>query len=194
MKVYTTVNPESISNIYFITDDDQKYGVIIDPGSFSSNVYKLVKFTGAEIKKIIITHNDTEQTGGITLIKRIYDAEIYARSDNIMDFKTTKVKNGSVIKEGDLEFKIIETPVHTYDSISILAEDTLFVGDIFEAGVLSTFEDRIEPSEYEFEIIKKHILSLPDNVIIYPGRGPATTVAIERKYNPYFKKFMDEKK
>lgn len=194
MKVFTTVNPDSISNIYFITDNEQKHGVIIDPGSFSSNVYKLIKFTGAEIKKIIITHNEEEQTGGIPIIKRIYDAEIFARNDYIMDFKVTLIKNGSVIKEGELELKIIETPVHTYDSISILAENTLFIGDIFEAGILSSFEDRTEPSEYEFNIIRKHILSLPDDVVIYPGRGPATTVEIERKYNPYFKKFMDEKK
>ena len=193
MKVYTTVSPNCITNIYLVTDNNQKYGVIIDPGSFALNVYKLIQLTGVQIKKIIVTHNDDEQTCGIPLIKRIYDAPIYAYNENIMDFKAIKVTNGSVITEGELEFKIIETPVHTYDSISILIDDTLFVGDIFQAGTLSSFEEgEKEPSRFEYEVIKKHILSLPDQVIIYPNKGPATTVEIERKFNPYFLKFLNE--
>ena len=189
MKVFTTVNPDCISNIYLITDDDQKYGVIIDPGSFALNVYKLVQSVGIEIKKIIITHNDIEQTAGIPVLKRIYNAEIFAYTDNIMGFKATNVMNGSIITEGNLKFKIIETPVHTYDSISILIEDTLFVGDILQAGTLSSLEkEKQEPSEIEFHIIQRHVLSLPDYVIIYPGIGPASTVEIERKFNPYFNK------
>ena len=186
MKVYTTINPDCISNIYLITDDDQKYGVIIDPGSFALNIYKLIQFTGAEIKKVIITHNDIEKTGGIPLLKNIYDAQIYAYNENILGFNAIKIRDNSVITEGKLQFKIIETPVHTYDAVSILAEDTLFVGNILQAGTLNAFEEKKEPSEYEYQIVHKKILSLPDNVIICPGKGPATTVEIERKFNPYF--------
>jgi hydroxyacylglutathione hydrolase len=191
MKIFTTVNPETLSNIYLVSDDEQKNGVLIDPGSFSANVYKLIKYMGVEITKIILTHNDIEQTGGIPLIKKIYDPVIYAKADSVLDYKTVPVKNGSVITAGSLKFSIIETPVHTYDSISILTQDTLFVGDIFQAGILNAFDERPEPTIYEFEIVKNHILSLPDNVIIYPGKGPATTIEIERKFNPYFKKFLN---
>ena len=190
MKIYTTINPDCISNIYLITDDNQKYGVIIDPGSFALNVYRLVQFTGVEIKKVIITHNDIEKTGGIPILKNIYNAQIYAYDENVLDFNVIKARNNSVITEGELEFKIIETPVYAYDAISILSEDALFVGDILQAGTLSAFEGKKEPSEYEYEIIRKNILSLPDHVIIYPSKGPATTVEIERKFNPYFKKFL----
>lgn len=192
MKVFTEVNPESITNIYFVTDNEQKYGVIIDPGSFAENVYRLIKQTGAEIKKIIITHNDYDQIAGIPVIKKIYDADIYAYSSKILNFDAQKIMNGSIIEEGDLKFKIIETPIYSYDSISILSEDTLFVGDMFQAGSFTTFNDKKAPSVYEYEIIKKHILSLPDHIIIYPSKGPATTVELERKYNPYFHKIIEQ--
>jgi glyoxylase-like metal-dependent hydrolase (beta-lactamase superfamily II) len=191
MKVYTTINPDTISNIYLLTDDNQQTGIIIDPGAFSQNVYKLVKYAGVDIKKIIITHNDNEQTGGIPLIQKIYDAEIYAYEDYVQDYKAIKIYDGAIIKEKDMEFKILETPVHSYDSISILVEDMLFIGDIFEAGTLSSITEGKNPCNYEYSIIKKKILSLPDNIIIYPGKGPATTVEIERKFNPYFKKIND---
>ncbi len=193
MKIFTTINPVCISNIYFITDDEQKYGVIIDPGSFALNVYSMVKFTKAEVKKIIITHNENEQTGGIPLIKKIYNAEIFAYTDNILDFKATKISDGDIIKEGELIFKILETPVHSYDSISILADDSLFIGDIFQAGTLSSFWEDKSPSKYEYNIIKKNILSLQDYIIIYPGIGPATTIGIERKFNPFFQKILNDK-
>jgi hydroxyacylglutathione hydrolase len=191
MKVFTTVNPDTISNIYFVTDDNQKYGVIIDPGSFAANVYKLILSTGAEIKKIIVTHNGPEQTAGIPLIKKIYTPEIYAKNDTVQDCPAKQIKNGTVITEGDLIFKIIETPVHSYDSISILAEDTLFVGDALQAGALSSL-DKKTPQEFELKIIQKYFLSLPDRTIIYPCHGPATTIDIEKQFNPYFQRILNQ--
>jgi glyoxylase-like metal-dependent hydrolase (beta-lactamase superfamily II) len=193
MKVYTTLNPENVSNIYLITDDNFKSGIIIDPGSFALNVYKLIKATKVEIKKIIVTHDSIEKTAGIPLIKRIYDAEIYALHKKILDYDTIKVKNDFIIKEGDLEFKIIETPVNTFDAISILIEDNLFVGNILQSGSLNGFEEKEFPSEYEFEIIRKRILSLPNHLIIYPGKGPTTTMEIEKNFNPYFKQILENK-
>lgn len=193
MKVYTTLNPETISNIYLVTDDNSESGVIIDPGSFALNVYKLIKATKVEIKKIIITQDIIEKTAGIPLIKKIYDAEIYALHKKILDFDTIKVKDNFIIKENNLEFKIIETPVNAFDSISILIEENLFTGNILQAGSLNAFEEKKNPSEYEYEIIRKKILTLPDHVIIYPEKGPVTTMEIEKKFNPYFKKILNKK-
>jgi len=193
MKIYTTIDPVSISNIYIITDDDNNNGVIIDPGSFSENIYQLIRNIDTEIKKIIITQNTHVKTGGIPLIKKIFDTEIYACSSSIHGFKTNKILNNSIISQGDLEFKVIETPVLSYDSISILVEDTIFVGDLFQAGTLTNLsEETGKSSNYHIDIIKKNILSLPDNVIIYPGKGPATTVKIEKMFNPFFKETLKE--
>ncbi|OHD12881.1 MAG: hypothetical protein A2086_02215 [Spirochaetes bacterium GWD1_27_9] len=191
MKIFTTLNPKNISNIYLITDDDQKYGVIIDPGSLSMNVYKLIRFTGAEIRKIIITHNGINQTAGIPLLNKIYKPEIFAYNETILDLPATKVKNGFVIKEGDMEFKIMETPVHTYDSISVFIENSLFVGDVLQAGALSSLDKKNVPTNFELNVIKKYFLSLPENTIIYPGKGPATTLEIEKKFNPYFQRIVN---
>ena len=192
MKVYTTLNPEYICNTYLVTDNDNKYGIIIDPGSFSINVYQLVKSAGVEIKKIIVTQNINENTSGIPLIRKIYNANIYAFNEKIEDFKSIKVRDGDEIKEGSIEFNILETPINSYDCISVLSKDTLFIGNIFQAGTLSAFEEKKDPSSYEFQIIKNKILSLPDHLVIYPGKGPATTIEIERKFNPYFKKIMED--
>lgn len=190
MKIYATLNPDYISNIYLVADDENKFGIIINPGSFAYNVYKLVQSAGVEIKGIIVTQNAKECTDGIRLIKKIYDAKIYAYSPDIEDFKTVKVRDGFIIEESGITLKVLETPVNTFDSISIMSQDVVFVGNIMEAGTLSGFEEKDTPSDYEYQIIKNKILNINDNLIIYPGKGPATTLEIEKKFNPYFKEIM----
>lgn len=191
MKIFTTLNSKTLSNIYFITDDACDKGVLIDPGDFSLNVYRLIKYSGAPVSKIILTHNGVEQTAGIPLIKKIYDVEIFAHSDGVVDFPITKVKDGSIIKEGDLEFRVMETPIHAYDSISILADNFFFVGDALQAGALSSLDKNGKPEDFELKIIKKYFFSLNEDTIIYPSIGPATTLKIEKKFNPYFMRISD---
>lgn len=190
MKIYTAINENTLSNIYLITDDNNNYGALIDPGDFSQNVYQLVKKLNVDIKKIFITHNSSEQTMGIPVIKKIFNVEIYAFDEVILNYETITVRENSIIELNELKFKIIETPVHTYDSISILINDAIFIGDIFQTGSLSSFIENENPTKYEFDIIKNKILTLPDNTIVYPGEGPPTTIEIEKKYNPYFKELL----
>lgn len=192
MKIFTTVNPNVINNIYFVTDDEQQYGIIIDPGAFSLNVYNLIKRTGAEIKKIIVTHNVDDQVAGIPLIKKIYDVPIFSHNDKVMGFDAVKVKHGTIIKEGCLQFRVIDTPTHTYDSISLLIGDALFVGGVLQAGAVGIIDDSFISYDMVKKIIKDNILSLPNSTIIYPAKGPATTIELEIKFNPFFKEIYEE--
>ena len=192
MRVFTIINSETISNIYFITDDNQTEGVLIDPGSFAINVYNEIKNIGAMVTKIIITHNDFDKIKGITVIKKIYDVEIFTHNSSEYDFKTTKVKHGDTIKIGNDTGVILETPIKSYDSISLKIANNLFVGDVLQTGGLSSIDKTGIPSKLELGVIKKHFINLPDNTIIYPENGPATTIEIEKKFNPFFKRVSNE--
>ena len=188
MKIFTTVSPKTIFNIYIVTDDKQKYGVIIDPGDFSINIYNLVKYIGAKITKVILTDGQNKKVEGIPTLKKVYDVDIYAYRNMVCDYETKVVRNGHEIVEGDLKFKIIETPAPSYDSISILIEDALFIGNVFQTGTLNRFKtEEFNTPDFELKVIKKSILTLPEHTMIYPSFGPATTLEIEKKSNPYFK-------
>ncbi|MCG8569941.1 MAG: hypothetical protein MJB14_07350 [Spirochaetes bacterium] len=187
MKVFTILNPVTISNIYFITDDKQEYGVLIDPGDFTLNIYQMIKSIGAEIKKVIITNNGKNQTNGIPIIKKIYDAQIYAKTKINFDYPVQLLKKDDIIKERELTFRVLETPIHSFDSISLLIQDALFVGNLLQAGSLSSIDKSTTPSHFELNIVKKYFFNLSDSTIIYPTKGPATTLMIEKKFNPYFK-------
>lgn len=188
MRIFTIVDPNSISNIYFITDEKQEKGVLIDPGSFGENVYQMINRIGADIDKVIITHNNSSKTKGLKVIKKIYDAEIYAHNKVVEDFEAIKIKDGDKIEFDGCDIVFLETPVHSYDSISVYANDSLFVGEILQAGTLSSLDKNSNPSEFELSIIKKYFMELDENTIIYPSIGPATTLKIEKQYNPFFQK------
>jgi glyoxylase-like metal-dependent hydrolase (beta-lactamase superfamily II) len=191
MKIYAALNPETITNIYLITADG-KNGIIINPGSLSYNIYKLIQSTGIEITKVIITQNKSENTNGLHLLKRIYDAEIYAYDGHDLGYKTISVRDGFTINESGFKLKILETPINSFDSISVLTDNAVFVGNIMQAGSLTAFLEGKCPSGYELEIIKKKIFPLADNLIIYPSLGAATTLEIEKKFNPFFKAIADK--
>lgn len=192
MKIFTIINPDNISNIYLLTDDEQSEGLLIDPGSFAINVYNEIRNIGADIKKIVITHNDPSKIRGIPVIKKMYDVEIFTHNSSDYDFKTTKVKNGDLIELGKESGVVLETPIKSYDSISLKFSNNLFVGDILQTGALSSIDKSGIPTKLELSIIRKHFLDLPDNTIIYPEKGPATSIKIEKTYNPYFKKVIRE--
>lgn len=187
MKIFTVLNPNSITNIYLVTDDSQTNGVLIDPGSFETYVYKIIKNIGADIKKIFITSNNVSETGGIGVIKKIYDAEIYGMNDTVCGYPARVIKDGDCIEESGMEFKIIKTPIHKYNALSIYVQNALFVGKMLQAGELSSLGDSSEPADYELSIMKEKILTLDENTIIYPGVGPATTLKLEKEFNCYFK-------
>ena len=95
------------------------------------------------------------------------------------------VKDGDIVKLGNLEIKVIHTPGHTQGGVCFYINGCLFSGDtIFKESV-----GRCDLPGGNFDQIVKSIeekiFTLPEETIIYPGHGKTTTVAWEKKYNTY---------
>ena len=91
------------------------------------------------------------------------------------------LKDGDIIRAGELEFKVIETPGHSAGSICLYGEGVLFSGDTMFAGD-SGRVDIPGGSEEQMEGSLKKLLDLPPETIVYPGHGRSTTIMGERKY------------
>jgi glyoxylase-like metal-dependent hydrolase (beta-lactamase superfamily II) len=97
------------------------------------------------------------------------------------------LSGGDVIEVGGMEIHIIHTPGHTPGGIclSIKREEILFTGDtLFNGGIGRT---DLPGGSYRdlMDSIKNSILSYSDDVVIYPGHGPSSTIGIERRSNPF---------
>ena len=103
--------------------------------------------------------------------------------------------HGQKISIAGLEFSITEAPGHSPGCCLICVEDenpVIFVGDVVFAGSIG----RTDLPRGDVDVMKKmlatKILPLDDSSQLFPGHGPATTMAKERAMNPYLQpEFLD---
>ena len=98
------------------------------------------------------------------------------------------VEDGQRITVGGVTLKVLHTPGHTPGGISLLLEKPrtgiVFSGDALFAGSVGR-TDLGGSQEALIRSIKEKLLALPDDTIVYPGHGPATTIGEERRNNPF---------
>ena len=93
------------------------------------------------------------------------------------------VKDGDVIKLGNLEIKVIHTPGHTKGGVCYHVNNALFSGDtVFRESVGRC---DLEGGNFDqiVESIKTKIFTLPEETAIYPGHGKPTTIGWEKEHN-----------
>jgi len=91
--------------------------------------------------------------------------------------------DGDTIDIDDLQFSVLYTPGHSSDSISLWGHGVVFSGDtLFRRGIGATLPGH-DHKQLKQSIHEK-LLTLPDETIVYPGHGAATTIGEERRLNP----------
>ncbi|MGM0441882.1 MAG: MBL fold metallo-hydrolase [Elusimicrobiota bacterium] len=193
------------TNCYIVYGDSQKEALVIDPAGDSE---KILKESGpASISKIIFTHAHWDHIGGAVKLKKSTGARIILGEKdqttlNDKKFNLNKflqisedspprpdelVEEDDIIEISGVQLEVLETPGHTPGSISLYSKDerVLFCGDALFAGSVGRCDLPGGDMEVLKENIKQKILSLEDDVKVYPGHGPSTTVGKERKDNPF---------
>lgn len=192
-------------NTYYVCDEKNKKGFIVDPGGYSAKLINAIKEDDCDIEYIILTHGHGDHIGGISFLKEefkdiklvacIYEKEFLAdpNMNASLECCGTRIALSADIwvddcdslKIGDMELKFIHTPGHTPGGMCILIGDTLFSGDtLFKLSI-----GRTDFPGGSFAEIKKSIheklFVLPDDVTVYPGHMGTTTIGIEKRSNPF---------
>jgi glyoxylase-like metal-dependent hydrolase (beta-lactamase superfamily II) len=188
------------ANCYILGCDRTKEAVIIDPGSETARIKDAIRQAGVLPRFIVNTHGHADHIAANrelalpVMIHRLdseYLKSPYKNMSVFFGFWVTSpmperlLEDGDRIKIGDLVLEVIHTPGHTPGSICLRADSVVFTGDtLFAGGVGRT--DLVGSSEKAlFDSIKKRLLVLGDDVTIYPGHGPASTIGEEKKNNPF---------
>jgi len=171
IKVLCIVNGYLEENCYIIHNN--KYALIVDPGSEEDKIIKEIDKLHLEVVGILITHYHFDHVGVLNEIKDKYNNAL------IIDYKSN-----NLIKIKDFEFKKIDNFGHTMDSVSFLFEKDkiMFTGDFVFKDTIGKYD--YENEEVMFQSLNKFKL-LNDEIIIYPGHGPSSSVGYEKKNN-YF--------
>ncbi|MNJ59938.1 putative metallo-hydrolase [compost metagenome] len=193
------------TNAYLIRGEEEGKAIIVDPGMNPAPLIR--KIEGLEIEAILLTHAHFDHIGGVEEIRRLKQCPVYLHSLE-SDWLTTPALNGSLrwaevsppiqsdaaeyeLAEGQKlklighEFTVFHTPGHSPGSVSFLCGNDLFSGDVlFRMSVGRTDLPGGREADL-YNSIRGKLYRLPEEVTVYPGHGPKTTIGFEKANNPY---------
>ncbi len=163
MIFYQIYSNSATKNFSYLIGSEDNHFYIIDPYSADDVIDRLRHHSG-ELKGIINTHGHDDHTLGNKKLIEKYGCKVFIDA-NCLENEIINI--GSKIK-----LKVIKTPGHTMDSISLLlymkdVPYALFTGDtVFNCGVGNCYNGGRASELYSS--IKK-LMAFEDNILIYPG-------------------------
>lgn len=193
------------NNNYLLVDEENKDAVLIDCTEDSDEIHNAIKKYDAKLKYILLTHGHFDHVLGVNAFRAKYpdckvllhesDKELmqgissFALKFGLPAVEVQKVdeylKDGDIIKFGNNEIKVIHTPGHTKGGVCYLVEDKLFSGDtLFFQSVGRTDLPDGHFGQLKSSISEK-LFTLDDNINVYPGHGPTTSIGHEKVNNQF---------
>ena len=191
---------------------------LVDPSRDPMPYYKYAEQQNAEIVAVFETHPHADFVSSHLQISEETGADIYVSKLLGADYKHKTFDEGDSLKMGEVIFKALNTPGHSPDSITIVAEegketilftgDTLFIGDVgrpdLREAVGNMTAKRVELAKDMYHTLKEKFNGLPDEAIVYPAHGagslcgknmssdPSSTLGNERRGNWAFQEQTEE--
>lgn len=178
------------ANCYILGCKKTMEGVVIDPGDEAFRIVKVVSGAGLRIKHILITHGHFDHTGAAKELKSIIKAPVWVhRLDSSgLDFPPDgTLFEGQVFEVGTYIIKVIHTPGHSPGGVCFYAPGAVFTGDTLFSGSVGRTDFSGGDHRKLIEGVKEKIFPLGDDLRVYPGHGPVSTIRQERLKNPFFR-------
>jgi len=202
------VNPLG-ENSYILSDETGQC-VFVDPGFYYTEEKEEVKEYIAvnQLKPVMIanTHCHFDHILGVEFVREQYGIPFYAHAEDaflversvsqaqMFGFDMQEVKpmdgwlhEGETLKFGNTEMKILHVPGHSPGHVVFYSEEEniLVVGDVLFYGSIGRTD--LPGGNYDTLIsgIKTKLLTLPEDVKVYSGHGPETSVGVEKWSNPF---------
>jgi glyoxylase-like metal-dependent hydrolase (beta-lactamase superfamily II) len=185
MKLFFQYCSYGFSNCYIIGTENANQpnpAIIIDPGSIENVTLDIIENNNFILKNVLVTHDHLSHVHGVRTLKRIYNAEIFAVNQSIMNHKTIMVKDGDVINIDGFQVEVISIPGHSSDSVVYRIGNLLFTGDVLTAGLVGETAS-VYGTATQMNKLRSRLLSLPGDYIVLPGHGPPSTLEAERRFN-----------
>jgi hydroxyacylglutathione hydrolase len=172
---------------YIVGDKETGLAAAIDPPLDTRTILDLLSKNNFELVYVINTHGHPDHTEGNATLKKLTGAKIAAHVSSSVR-KDIAVKDGETMKLGGVRIRVIHTPGHSHDGISLLVNDTIVMtGDTLFVGECGRVDlPDSDPGEL-YESLFNKLLKLDDKVEVYPGHDygvkPHSTIGYERAHN-----------
>ena len=196
---------------YLIGDDVTKTAIVVDPQRDVEQYLKEAEAHALQIRAVFLTHFHADFLAGHLELRERTAATIYLGAQAQADYEYTPVYDGQILEFGQVRLKILETPGHTPEGISIvvldgaksltqpygvLTGDTLFIGDVGRPDLMASIGVTAgELAGKLYDSLHAKLLTLPDETLLYPAHGAGSmcgknlstdtvsTIGTQRRYN-----------
>ena len=209
MKILRTLNDAARENTYYLVNEEAV--LLIDPGSNGDDILAQLKEINKPIAAILLTHTHYDHIMSLDLVREtfgnppVYVAEseaswLYTPVDNLSGLPRHDDMANVVAKPAEhtfvfheeyqleeFRFTVLPTPGHSIGGVSIVFPDAHLVltGDALFRETIGRTDLPTGSTEQLLHSIQTQLFTLP-NYDVYPGHGPATTIAHEKTFNPFF--------
>ncbi len=192
-------------NCYLYACPQTHEAVIIDPGDEAERILKAISKLNLTPKYILNTHGHIDHIRAIDAVSAVYPVPLAIHPDDVYMYTDEHVarryglsaplvhrkpdillKDGDRISFGTLTLEVLHTPGHTPGGVCFVSRPyCVFSGDtLFYQGIGRT---DFEGGNYEQLItsIREKLYALEDDLTVFPGHGPRTTIKEEKSDNPF---------
>lgn len=190
--IFEQLNPDSCKT-YLLADETSHQAVLIDPVINHVTMYlNLMKERGYRLTHIIDTHTHADHISACPSLKDATDCEYVMHVLAPSKCVSTRVDDHSELNLIGKTFRIIHTPGHTRDSITLLVDKHIFTGDFLFLEDAGAGRDDLpggNPEDHWNSLLK--LKDIPDDMVVYPAheyrnRKPSD-MKTQREKNPHLK-------
>ncbi len=193
------------TNCYILYDETAKVCAVIDPGDEGDRIAAAVEKSGCSLQYVLLTHGHFDHFTGLAALLQHYDVPVYIQPKDAMeqdDGNEYSVRfprlddahqrwygDGDELQLGSLTIRVMETPGHSQGSVCLVVGDVIFSGDtLFRSSCGRT---DLPGGDYRAILESLGRLGrLEGDYHVYPGHDRDSTLAEERRFNPYLRHGM----
>ena len=174
---------------YLIASGQDHLAVLIDPIRDKIDRYlALLAYQGLRLQTVIDTHTHADHRTGSVDLKELTGAKVVMHSKAPAPHVNVHVEDGDEIPLGRLSLKVLYTPGHTPDGISLYIGDRVLTGDTLLIRGTGRCDFAGGDAGEQFDAITEKLFTLPDETLVFPGhdyRGNSrSTIGEEKRLNP----------
>ncbi|MCC6169436.1 MAG: MBL fold metallo-hydrolase [Caldilineaceae bacterium] len=194
-------------NCYVLGCETTRQGVVVDPGDNGRAILKVIQQAGLTITAIVNTHAHMDHVMAVDTLRDATGAPFYLHRADLpvlrdvperarlwLDSEVDPIRDpdgylehGQIVQFGDEQLEVRFTPGHAPGHVVFVhhAGRQVFAGDTLFHGSIGRYDLPGADGPTLFRSIREQLFTLPDDYVVYPGHGPATTIGTERLTNPF---------